>query len=307
MNQINSVLVAMDGESKCGKTTFANYIAEEATYQGLFVKNAGDPNHLIANGFSPAISMAAAPHIATIHESFGFNDIETSSAGNAFRAAAFYHAMAELSGITLQKFVPEDTGKLIGLLATEGIVDILQNDDNIAQRVSEVAQLPGAQAVCGSIFARSVLEAYQKDGGGNLVIADARDPIGHLARNNMIGTGEGQIHPSTIIPIYIDTPADVAASRLSGDYATNLAHILERRLLDATRSELPVVRPARVTDDYDFWTRSINDSLTSGQIPETYRLDNHHEIDLEHIQFLGGLIASLASDMAIYSYAKTSV
>lgn len=37
MKSVNSMVVAIDGESKCGKTTIINGIAEEASYQARVI------------------------------------------------------------------------------------------------------------------------------------------------------------------------------------------------------------------------------------------------------------------------------
>jgi hypothetical protein len=304
MKRIKSVLVAVDGESKCGKTTVVERIATEAEYQTLTFNQFSDSEILSDWGFSPDFSSRLASNVARLNDLHSFRNIIAISAGNAFRAAALYQALCELDGDTKSEFVPDDADIIRRLLATDGITEVLQNDPNIGRRVSTVAQFAGAQALCGALFADIALEAYQQDGGGNLVIADARDPIGHLLRNNMIGIGGRQIDPTTILPIYIDTPADVAAERMSGDYNDNLAIVLERRLLDASGDELPVVRPDGLVDDFQSWTKSLAAAWSENQLAPTFCLDNGRQIQLDNIQYLGGVVAALASDTAIHSYAN---
>ena len=306
MKNISSVFVAVDGEAKCGKTTVIEDIAAEAGYQELTFRKYSDPAGFKEWNFSEALASNVASGIAQLVESHAFENIITISAGNAFRAAALYQALLELNGDSKSEFQPIDTHELRNLLALDGIVDVLQNDSNIGRRVSTVARFTGVQALCGSLFADFALEAYQKDGGGNLVIADARDPIGHLMRNDRIGFGDNQIDPTTILPIYIDTPPDVAAERMNGDFKDNFATVVERRRLDATRDELPVVRPDGLIDNYDTWIKLLADAWSAEELAPVYRLENDRNVNLANIQYFSGNIAVLASDTAIVNYAKLS-
>ncbi len=308
MKQIKSTFVAADGEAKCGKTTVIGHITGEAQYQADLFGQFTDAQYLEETwNFSPDSAAGLATNVSGMLDAHGFQNIVAISAGNTYRAAALYQALLEINGVTKPAFEASDADEIRRLLAIEGIEDVLQNDPNIGASVSRVAQFAGVQSLCGALFADTALEAYQRDGGGNLVVADARDPIGHLLRNGMIGTGENQIDPSTIVPLYIDTPADVAAERMPGVYEENLIIVENRRFLDATRAELPVVRPEVLIDDFTLWEKLLAEARAEGTIPPMYRVNNNRAVDLGNIQRLGGVVATLASDIGIINYANLDI
>lgn len=301
---MRSVVLALDGPAKCGKTTIVNCIAEEAILQASTA-----PGIIVGN---PSISDIKLPDrtLSKVHdlqEDLAFNAVTKISAGNVFRAAALYKALLELDGTVKSRFDSTDTAMLRGMLARPGIQDVLQNDPNVGQQVTPVSMMLGVQALCGSIFCDSVSEAYHANGGGNLVVVDARDPVGHFSRNGLLGKASDQIDPSRVIPIYIDTPPEVAASRMPGDYAANLAIVNERRLTDVTREELPVVRPPMLRDDFDGWLSEMFTDLPFRDVVlPPYCLDNGEHVGLDAIQKFSARIAQVAQKVGhnLFQYSS---
>lgn len=296
-SQVHSMLIAIDGESKCGKTTFAEMIAQEAEYQAGVYR--GEEH---AHMFSDArVYDDFKAGIADWASSINFKQITTLSAGNVFRAAAYYVMEKERAGKTVTSFAPSDTDELRRLLAGDGIIDFLQSDAEVGKRVSPTAKFAGAQALCGAIFCDDILKTYEFEGGSNLVIADARDPIGHLRRNNLLGDGQGMILPASIVPLYIDTPVEAAALpvRMKGNYEDNLALVRSRRHDDATRKELPVARPKVLNDDISDWLRHLPHTA-EGYIPTHFLAENNENITLSNIQYIGGVVAQVTQLNAWY-------
>lgn len=289
---IESVVVAIDGESKCGKTTVIDNIGEEAQFQHQIV-----PNVLEDPEWAPILGPETREELQAGYNQRAFRSIITISGGNAFRAAALRVALSELIGEPKAAFTSDDESAVVEMLALPGIEDVLQNDPNIGSRVSELAQLPGIQNLCSFIIARSVQDAYHAHDGGNLVVVDARDPVGHLVRNGIVGNEARQIPVDNILPVYIDTSPEVAASRMGGDYPTNLATVIRRREADSTRDELPVIRPQHMLTDWGKWLRQFAQPREALALP--LLVPNSHEVDLENIQFLGGWLAAAAHDVAL--------
>jgi len=294
MSSLHSVVVAFDGESKCGKTTVIENVAGEAQY-------------VLCDGWYDAIDNLAGskgPWSDEIKQelrdvvSMGvFSNIVTISAGNAFRAAAYYVLSEEEQGITRDKFTPNDADALRHLLRSNGVIDTLQTDAAVGERVSKVAQMTGVQALCGAIFCDAIRDAYFKDDGANLVIVDGRNPVETMQRNNLVGSGAKQIRPDSILPVYIKTPTEVAAARMGGLFCKKLSEVSRRRTLDATREELPVVMPPDMVRKVGEWLRQLNDHPDG--VIRPYLLDNHAEIDLEDIKYIAGVLAVASQDVGL--------
>lgn len=303
MKQIESVVIAVDGESKCGKTTVIEAIAEEAEFQHDII-----PELLDGQLDDWDISQAQSDtrdRLEALHEGVAFNSIVTVSAGNAFRAATLYRALLGLEGVEKEEFTPDDAEVIIGLLREPGMKNVLQDDPNIGSQVSIVGQCVGVQALCGTLFADSVATAYHANGGGNLIVVDARDPIGHMMRNNTIGSNQGQVPAQNILPLYIDTSPEVAASRLSGDYEANVRMIEYRRELDRTRGELPVVRPANLVDGFGEWLDLSAQAHAAQEIAPPLCFDNGEGVDLDNVRYFAGILAAVAHDRAFYTHQSS--
>lgn len=290
MSEACSVVVALDGESKCGKTTIASSIATEAIYQ------AHAYDGVIAGEDGWDLTLDQRQSIQEFLDSVAFNRVSTISAGNSFRAATLYVALLELQGQRLTQFTERDVDGIREVLAVEGVEEALQNDQNIANGVADVAKLGGAQAVCSSIFCDFIKADYSRGGGGNLVIIDARDPVSIMYRNKLIGFDNDQVSPACILPVYIDTTPETAARRMSGDYQQRLIEVRARRHADATRPELPVVRPADLIEDYNVWITQF--ASLPAEVVSPLRLDNN-AMDLDNVQYLAGQVAMLAHDVAL--------
>src|SRR5690554_4506983 len=111
MKQIESVVVAIDGESKCGKTTVINAIADEALFQARLIPN------LLENGGEWGFVDDTLLELETLQQRWGFDNITKISAGNSYRAAALYMALCEIKGIEKSEFVAEDISAVREILA----------------------------------------------------------------------------------------------------------------------------------------------------------------------------------------------
>jgi hypothetical protein len=291
---VHSMVVAFDGESKCGKTTFTEMVAKEARFQARFLR--GDE---LGEDWDAGSRQTIKEGIADWANSVNFRHISTISAGNAFRAAAYHVIRQEEKGKTVTSFTERDADTIREVLAEDGVIDILQNDPEIGKRVSSTAKLIGAQALCGTIFCDFVRDAYTSDGGSNLVIVDARDPIGHMLRNDMLGYESDQIRPASVLPIYIDTPTEIAASRMSGDITDNIRLVQDRRHADATRSELPVIRPGDVTEDLGAWLLTHLRQTSSTEVSPHFLARNNETITLDNVQRLASYVALAAHETGI--------
>lgn len=296
MKSVHSMVVAIDGEAKCGKTTVIDAIAAEAGYQASIIPE------LLTNPTSIAARFGHDDRnkLHDLHRQMSFDHIATVSAGNMYRAVAMYVMTQEREGYERTSFSEDDVEHLRGLLSSEGIYDYLQKNAAIGKRVSSVAQMPGVHGLCGAVFSDAVEEAYHKDGSANLVIVDARDPVGHLRRSGRIGTAPDQIEPASIMPIYIDTPAEVAASRLSGEYAERLEEVTSRRHMDATRAELPVKRPGNLISSFSEWWHQFGFPASGSEVAAPLLMDNGEHVSLDHIQHFAGLVAVAAQDAGFY-------
>lgn len=259
-----SVVVAIDGESKCGKTTLVSLVAAETP--------------LSDNKVQP-----------------GFSSVTAISAGNLYRAATLYKMQLTEQGHAKERFGPRDSEPLRELLATPGILDRLQQDPAIGKQVSTVANMLGVQAVCETVLCETITSAYRKGGGNNLVVIDGRNPVGCMQRHGLVGNGEGEIPASTILPAYMDTPADVAAMRMGGDFSDNLAIVTNRRLADATRPELPATKPPVLIDNVKAWARQFDEmGQSTTQIATPLHIYNGQEVSLEDLQRLSSTIVQIA-------------
>ncbi len=309
MSELSSVLVALDGPSKCGKTTITKEIAAGAALLSAAAEIVMGAEFLDGLGLSEDAGNDLHSRMTTLQEGYCFRRISTLSAGNLFRAATLHVLNLEADHIEKQEFLPEDVIVINGLLKTPNIIERLQNDQRIGGRVSDVSRMAGIQALCGTLFAEMVVNAYHANDGASLVIADARDPVGHLIRNGKIGSARDQIRQETVLSLYVDTPPDVAAEREDGGYEESLDMVNSRRRLDAERHELPVIVPAGLIDDYSTWVRSLNKYWTLENGPPTYRLNNGREVDLDQVTHIGDIIgAHLANDIALLNgRSETSV
>lgn len=269
-NQLpRSVVIALDGESKCGKTTVIDAIAAEAEQLQL------EPS-----------------------DNAQFGSVIKVSAGNLYRGATLYKTMLEERGQTKERFEPGDAEPLKELLSQPGTEEVLQNDQAIGKQVSFVARMLGIQALCETLLCDIVLDAYHA-GSGNLVIVDGRGPVDCFSRHTMIGDQKGQIHTATIMPVYIDTPAEDAAARLKGDFTDNLAIITARRTSDSTRSELPWTAPPVLTDDFDRWVRQFDPKTATREgLATPYRFFNGEGVTLDDVQQFSGMAALAALRLA---------
>lgn len=295
MQSVESIVVTYDGESKCGKTTVIESVAKEAAFQQEII-----PDLLSNPEWTETLGQDTRDTLVGWHQKYSFDNITTLSAGNMFRAASLYVSLLELRGQSKTHFVPDDVDVIRELLALNGIEEVLQNDPNVGNRVSSVGAYAGVQALCGTLFCDYIVEAAKMSAPGrpNLVIVDARDPVGHMRRNNAIGHGERQIKPAAILPFYIDTPAEVAASRMSGDYNENLRMVQSRRLIDATREELPVVRPDHMIHSFSDWMGQFGEHQSSTEVATPYCLVNNADVSLDNIQYIAGITAAVAQNNA---------
>jgi hypothetical protein len=286
MSEVHSVAAAFDGPTKCGKTSVIRAVDSKAEQQRNAIRSAA-AGPLRESGRGGA----------QLLRSRTFNSIIRISAGNRFRAAALLEITAAESGRPLEQFEPQHADEVRALLETEAMIDRLQNDPGIADNVARVAQMAGVQALCGELFSDDVVSAYLSGGGGNLVVVDARDPVGVLVRNGRLGTGSGQVLPASILPIYLDAPAHIAAG-WSGDYETELARIEKRRHDDATRTEFPVVKPPQLIDDLGVWSQQFN-TLSPDEVAVPYEFRNDEHMTLDGIQNFAGQVAALALDRSV--------
>jgi hypothetical protein len=292
-----SVLVTADGETKCGKTTII----------GLIVNEAEDQKQYAQECIQPAEHVLKAPDYKTevaivqgLLRCLSFNEVVGISAGNAFRAATEYVRTWEEKDWTKSRFEARDADNIRELLAREGVRYKLQHDHEIEDRVDSVAQMPGAQTVCDAIFCDEIIAAYHANGGGNLVVVDARDPIGHLMRNNRLGNGKEAILPASIMPFYIDTPSKDSAQWMvvskGGELEDWTTYIEARRREDAERHELPVTKPASLVDRYRIWEQQFSTLPLDGSIAVPLHFKNGEHMLPENIQWFAGHIALAAQN-----------
>lgn len=292
MSELASVVITVDGAAKCGKTAVTSNIAEEARYYSYdFGTQLLDPR----SEFAEYVYIGEVGALIAAKEEATFDNIVKISAGNAFRAATLYTVLLALKGEEKTEFTDADADELREMLSADGMLDVLQHDAHIATSMGKVDRIPGVQRLCGTIFSDAVKKAYNRDGGSNLVVADARDPIGHLLLNDAIGTRAGQIDPATIVPIYVEAPAEDMARRMQGDFDDELEKIQKRRIGEATRKELPVTRPTNLIEikDYKIWRDQFDQPIGMDNLPAPLLLPNHGEISLPDIQGIAGRIAVL--------------
>jgi hypothetical protein len=288
----SSVLVSIDGPSKVGATFFGGHVETEIRYQQLPAQVKLDYITELRNEEPPS------KDLETLRGTI-FQHIGKISAGDFFRALTLAQIISEVNGQPVREIRPdnpEDRDTLLEFMAIEGIGKVLQKDPNIGARVSETAKLPGALDLCETAFCDAVSSSYHKSGGSNLVIADARNPLSIYARRGLIGSGQRQLVPQSIIPVYLDAPAEVAATWLGGDHATVTRQILERRQKDASRFPYPVVVPDNLTRDLSSWLDQFyppGDEL----VEKTFHLQNSYDITEKNIQYLGGIVAGVAWDL----------
>jgi hypothetical protein len=290
---VESVVITLDGESKAGKTAILEHIDQEATFQEGIVSDV-----LASPDWEDSLNDETRQSLQDFADTYFFKSITTVVVGEYFRAAALHLALLDLNGQHKTEFTLADEEALRDILAVDGIKDILQQDPNIGKSVSRAAQLPGVQRLCGRMMCEAVVGAFHTESSGNLVMIDARDPVGHLIRGGVIGEAEGQIPAGAIMPFYVETPPEVAASRMSGDYEERLAEVNNRRYLDATREELPVIRPGVVLTDLGAYLDQFRAPRTT--IAEPLLIDNGSHTELANIQYMGGVIAGAAHDNAIF-------
>ena len=291
-----NMAITANGLSKCGKTTFIDAVVAQANvYQEPI-----DDQYAYVQELQSHDS-ALASRSLRFWRSGRFAKVTQISAGNAFRAAAHYVIEEARSGRNIKRFEPDHLDKITEILQEDGIIEHLQANAEIAGRVSAVAAMDGAQKICEPLFSRMVRQAYSvpAEDGHNLVVVDARDPVGLLHRNNAIGSGESQLRPYTILPVFIDTSTEVAASRMPGDYEKSLQEVTERRLLDATRQINPVSIPSpdRLLSSFFEWHSQFTLPPFAAD-PKELHIKND-ELSLDEVKRIAGFVAVAASDAAI--------
>jgi len=287
-----SVVTAGDGESRCGKTFAAEKIAVEARHQKTTLsRRLGQIVELAPDG-------SATPQQAQFLGDLMFTRIVTISAGNFFRGAGLYADRLGRAGRPKATFTREDAEPLRELMVEGGILEELQTDE-AGTKASAASRLPGVLALCETVFCETVREEYHRDGGGNLVVTDARNPLEIFDRRGLMGVGQDQIDPLSVIPYYIETPAEVAAKWLGDNYEKQRANIEQRRHLDATRPEHPVTMPTNLIDDLDVWWEQFTPPRNQRMPAAPFRLVNTAGTSPEHIQWFGSEVAILAQDLAL--------
>jgi len=287
-----SVVVAIDGPSKSGSTFFGCHVEAEAEFQ----KDWALPRLSYIDELRGADN--PSEDVETLRNSI-FRSIGRLSAGNFFRALSLAQSISEFSGRPVTQFKPEsleDRGALLEFMAIKGIEKVLQSDQNIAANVSTVAQMPGALELCEAAFCDAVSLAYHQGDGDNLVIADARNPLDIFARRGLLGSGELQVLPQSIVPVYVDAPAEVAARWLGGDPEAKTLEILKRREADASRSHLPVIIPDNLTTELGEWAHQFYPPQ-DGLVTETFHLQNGERMTEANIQYVGGYTAAVSWDL----------
>ena len=273
MKTAESVLVGFDGPSKCGTTTFANAVVDQAQTLGLI-----------------------------------FDSVATYSAGNAYRAATRHVIDEEARGRKFSGLTDDDEIAVGRILMTHGIHTELQTDPVIAERVNRVAQMPNAQRICSGLFSELVARTYWGDGTrANLVVVDARDPYGVLTRNDRIGERPGQIRLASFMPVFIDTPPDLAARRMGGDYNTKLTQVLRRRREDAERPEFPVTEPEETLSDFGQWEQQFRGIKHRSELAIPLRFDNGEYTDLQDVSRFAGELAIAAQGLAFALHERLMV
>jgi hypothetical protein len=278
VDALNSIAITLDGPSKTGKTYLTNHIAIHALSQDGVLT---DLSHEFNDGSDEA-----------------FRGVFTVSAGNIFRAAAALLVWDKKRNETKTEFNDDDVGRIREFLGNEATRQALQNDPNIEGQVSTVAQMKGVHALCGRLFCDDIAEKYNANGGGNLVIVDARGPVDHMRRNGILGNGEGQIVPASIMPIYIHTPVKIAAKREEeGSYHENLSRIKARRKLDSSRREFPVKRPDNLIDDYGAWLHQFVHPELNGDVAAPFLIKNDSGVDLGTLDVITSVLAAKAREI----------
>jgi len=297
MNALHSVLVAVDGPSKAGSTFFMDAVAAEATHQGSAIPR------ILADARPESVGGRMRPSVkgelAELQRLTAFRSIVRISAGNAFRAAAL-HVISEAAkghAITTFNNNPEAAQSVLSIFQDPGQHDRLQHDPAIGVQVSKVAQMAGVQVLCRTVFCNAVVSAYNANGGGNLVIADARGPVEQLLWHGSVGSQPGKIEAASILPVYIHTPVDISAARLGGNLQEKIAYVAGRRRDDAERTEFPVIVPDELIEDYDEWLKQFAVPAIGGNVALPLRIDNG-AANPANIQYLGGMVASLAQGVA---------
>lgn len=286
----SSVLVAIDGPSKAGSTFLMSHIAEGAEFQ-----KAHHSRQLDVMATIPGVQPETLEGVDVLR-SLMFNRISTLSAGNFFRVGALAVILRQLDGLPLTNFnEPGTADGLKQLLAIHGIEEELQTNPAIGRNVSPMSKrVPGAIAVCETVFCEAVSAAYHADGGGNLVVADGRNPLSIFERRGLLGSGEGQIDPAGIIPVYVDTKPEHAAVWLGGDYDAKLAEIIARRDTDASRPEHPVEVPSGMDGDLGHWAGQFIPGRADNSLPTVFQFRNGPGVD---VMRMGDNIATLALDL----------
>jgi hypothetical protein len=291
----SSVFVSVDGPSKVGSTFFTGYVEKETGFQQTGARTKFEA----IDGMLSGLDDTGPRERLEVARATLFRHVGRLSAGNFFRALALAQAISELRGQPVREIrpdSPEDRSTLLEFMAIEGIGKVLQTDPHIVARVSKTAKLPGAIDLCENAFCDAVSQAYHRDGGDNLVIADARNPLDIYGRRDLMGTGPHQVAPQSIVPVYLDAPAEVAAGWLGGDYDARVTQIVQRRAEDATRDQYPVVVPGNLTTDIRAWADQF---YPPGYelAAKTYHLRNGAGVTEGNIQWLAGVTAAVAWDL----------
>jgi hypothetical protein len=306
MSELQSTVIALNGPAKCGKTTYEEFLLEAAQAQDGAI-----PDMLaVENEWSERVR--ATPELQTsleaVNGAWGFNAIESYSNGNVFRAAAHLLIEEESLGGSRKAFDERDAEAIARIFVDPSLRERLQTHPDVANRVSTMATtMVGVQAVCNAIFCDAVQRAYNYEGGGNLVIIDARDPVGILGRHGLLGYGPGQIIPASILPAHIDNSPEVAGKRMKSDMSEQdrIEYVSRRREQDMENPELKYRPPLEADCDSDLETwmeqfnRLVKDPDGNGEVARHLWIDNGEGMTLANARSICGAIAIFAQNVAI--------
>jgi hypothetical protein len=279
----SSLVVIIDGEARCGKTSLIEAIKNGAS---RYFERLG----------KFAIHLTNRNDRTTLLNGSMFNKVTTISAGNAYRALALAHAISAYNGDVLD-FEDEETKQgIIKMLEVEGVEEILQTDEGVARSVSNVAAMPGSQDLCRTIFTNMVSKAYNHNNGvGNLVIVDARNPLEQLVEYGVIGEEEEQIHPLRILHLFLDTPLGALEAR-----GVDVTETKKRRYLDRNRKDHPFVMPNETLDrkSIPYALQHLSGLHGNCDLLPPFRVDGA-SMTLDDVEELGYKIAVLAHDLCM--------
>lgn len=304
---LHSVVVTVDGPSKAGTTAIIERIGDAAGHQETMFSILLDQNAVVVDAGADGYDEEILSELQSRHQMATFEGVTVIRGGNFYRAAALYVMLSDLKGEPKTSLDETDADAVREILALDGIQEVLDNDPNLGRGVSDVfARYAGAQALCSTMLTDAVLNAYGEDGMGGLVIVDARDPLGHMERNSILGALPGRIDPNSIVPLYVQTPADIAGSRMPGDLDENIKLVEARRLKDATREENPVHEPTSVVKDLGGWRGELL-AASPFDTGEPFLVVNDRRISLEDLDALGAIVVAAAQKLGEQLYGRKAL